>query len=68
MELNENLERRGHCKLPVSEREVAMPGASAGFVHNSKVPGLLWTTHNLHGSRNAEGVVFEKSRRPILWL
>ena len=41
MELNENLERRGHCKLPVSEREVAMPRASVGFVHDSKVPGLL---------------------------
>ena len=39
MELNENLEHRGHCKLPVSEREVAMPRASAGFVQDSKVPG-----------------------------
>ena len=43
MELNENLERRGRCKLPVSEREVAMPRASARFVHDSKVPGLLCT-------------------------
>ena len=41
MELNENLERRGHCELPVSEREVAMLHASVGFVHNSKVPELL---------------------------
>ena len=68
MELNENLERRGHCKLPVSEREVAMPRACAGFVHNSKVPGLLWTIDHLHGFQNAEGVVSEKSRHPILWL
>ena len=68
MELNENLERRGRCKLPVSEREVAMPRASARFVHDSKVPGLLWTTNHLHGSQNAEGVVSEKSRHPILWL
>ena len=28
MELNENLERRGRCRVPVSEREVAMPRAS----------------------------------------
>ena len=68
MELNENLERQGHCKLPVSEREVAMLRASAGFVHDSKVPGFLWMTDHLHGSRNAEGVVFEKSRHPILWI
>ena len=68
MELNENLERRGCCKLPVSEREVAMPSASAGFVHDRKVPGLLWTTDHLHGSRNAEGVVFETSGHSILWL
>ena len=68
MELNENLERRGRCKLSVSEREVAMPRASAGFVHDSKVPGLLWTTDDLHGSRNAKGVVSEKSRHPILWI
>ena len=68
MELNENLERRRHCKLPVSEREVAMPRASTGFVHDSKVPGLLWTTDHLHGSRNAKGVVFEKSRHLILWI
>ena len=61
MELNENLERRGRCKLPVSEREVAMPRASVGFVHDSKVPGLLWMTDHLHGSRNAAGVVSEKS-------
>ena len=57
VELNENLECQGRCKLPVSEREVAMPRASAEFVHNSKVPGLLWMTDHLHGSRNAEGVV-----------
>ena len=68
MELNENLEHRGHCRVPVSEREVAMPCASARFVHDIKVPGLLWTTDHLHGSRNAEGVVFEKSRHPILWI
>ena len=68
MELNENLERRGCCKLPVSEREVAMPRASVGFVHNSKVPRLLWTTDDLHGSRNVEGVVSEKSKHPILWI
>ena len=68
MELNENLERRGRCELPVSKREVAMPRASAGFVHDSKVPGLLWTIDHLHGSRNVEGVVFEKSRHPILWI
>ena len=68
MELNENLERRGRCRVPVSEREVAMPRASAGFVHDIKVPGLLWTTDHLHGSRNAEGVVSEKSRHPILWI
>ena len=68
MELNENLERQGRCKLPISEREVAMPCASAGFVHNSKVPGLLWTTDHLHGSRNAEGVVSEESRYLILWI
>ena len=41
MELNENPKRRGRCKLPVSKREVAMPRASAGFVHDTKVPGLL---------------------------
>ena len=41
MELNENLERRGRCRSLVLEREVAMPCASAGFVHDSKVPGLL---------------------------
>ena len=57
MELNENLERRGRCKLLVSKREVAMP--STGFVHDIKVPGLLWTTDHLHGSRNAEGVVLK---------
>ena len=68
MELNENLERRGRCRVPISEREVAMPRASAGFVHDSKVPGLLWTTDHLHSSRNAEGVVSEKSRHPILWI
>ena len=69
MELNENLERGGRCKLPeLSEREVAMPRASAEFVHNNKVSGLLWTTNHLHGSRNAEGVVSEKSRYPILWI
>ena len=68
MEHNENLERQGRCKLPVSEREVAMPRACVGFVHDSKVLGLLWTTDHLHGSRNAEGVVSEKSRHPILWL
>ena len=68
MELNENLEYLGHCKLHVSEREVAMPCASARFVHDSKVPGLLWTIDHLHGSRNEEGVIFEKSRHPILWL
>ena len=68
MELNENLECRGRCKLPISEREVAMPRAIVGFVHNSKVPGFLWTTDHLHGSRNAERVVFEKSRHPILWI
>ena len=28
MELNENLERRRRCELPVSEREVAIPSAS----------------------------------------
>ena len=39
MELNENLERGGRCKLLVSEREVAMPRASTGFVHDSKVRG-----------------------------
>ena len=61
MELNENLECRGRCKLHVSEREVAMPRASARFVHDSKVPELLWTTNDLHGSRNAVGVVSEKS-------
>ena len=58
MELNENLERRGHCRVPVFAREVAMPRASAGFVHDIKVPELLWTTDHLHGSRNAEGVIF----------
>ena len=68
MELTKNLERRGHCRLLVSEREVAMPRASAGFVHDSKVPGLLWTTDHLHGSRNAEGVVSEESRHLILWI
>ena len=41
MELNENLERQWRCKLPVFEREVAMPRTSAGFVHDSKVPRLL---------------------------
>ena len=41
MELNENLECRGRCKLPLSEKEVAMPRASVGFMHNSKVPRLL---------------------------
>ena len=60
-----NLERRGRCKLPVPEREVAMPRASAGFVHDSKVPGLLWTTDHLYDSWNAEGVVSEKSRKLI---
>ena len=50
MELNENLERRGRCRLLVPKREVAMPRASAGFVHNIKVPGLLWMTDRLHGS------------------
>ena len=59
MELNENLERRGRCKLPISEREVAIPCASARFVHDNKVPGLLWMTDHLHGSRNAEGVVLK---------
>ena len=44
MKRNENLEHRGRCKLPVSEREVAMPRASVGFVHDSKVPGLLGMT------------------------
>ena len=68
MELNENLERRGRCRVPVSEREVAMPRASVGFVHDIKVPRLLWTTDHLHGSQNAEGVVSEKSRHPILWI
>ena len=68
MELNENVERRGRCKLPLSEREVAMPRASPGFVHDSKVLGLLGTIDHLHGSQNAEGVVFEKSRHPILWI
>ena len=68
MEFNENLERRGRCELPVSEREVAIPSASAGFVHDIKVPGLLWMTDHLHGSRNAKGVVSEKSRHPILWI
>ena len=68
MELNEKLEYRGRCKLPLSEREVAMPCASAGFVHDTKVPGLLWTTDHLHGSQNTEGVVSKKSRHPILWL
>ena len=68
MELNENLERQRRCILPVSEREVAMPRASVGFMHDSKVPGLLGTTDYLHGSRNAEGFVFEKSRHPILWI
>ena len=57
MELNENLERRGRCRVPVSAREGAMPRASVGFVHDIKVPGLLWTIDHLHGSRNAEGVV-----------
>ena len=68
MELNENLERRGRCRLSVLEREVAMPHANAGFVHDSKVPGLLWTTDHLHGSQNAEGVVSEESRYLILWI
>ena len=68
MELNENLECRGRCELPISKREVAMPCASTGFVHDSKVPGLLWTIDHLHGSRNAEGVVSEKSRHSILWI
>ena len=68
MELNENLERRGHCRLPTPEREVAMPRASTGFVHDSKVPGLLWTTDHLHGSQNAEGVISEESRHLILWI
>ena len=68
MELNENLERQGRCKLPLFEREVAMPCASTGFVHDSKVLGFLWTTNQLHGSRNTEGVVSEKSTYPILWL
>ena len=61
MELNENLERRGRCKLPLSKREVAMPRASVGFVHDTKVSGLLWTIDHLHGSRNAQGVVFLKN-------
>ena len=52
----------------MTEREVAMPCASARFVHDNKVPGLLWTSDHLHGSRNAEGVVYEKSGYPILWL
>ena len=43
MELNENFELGGHCKLPLSERKVAMPHASAGFVHNTKVPRQLTT-------------------------
>ena len=68
MELNENLKHRGHCKLPVSEREVAMSRTSVGFVHDSKVSGLLSTTDDVHGSRNTEGVVSKKSRYPILWL
>ena len=68
MELNENLERRGSCKLPISERDVAMPCANTRFVHDSKVPGLLWMTDHLHGSQNAEGVVSKKSRHPILWI
>ena len=68
MELNENFECRGHCKLPLSKREVAMLHASAGFVHDTKVPRLLWTTDHLHGSRNVEGVVFEKSKHPVRWL
>ena len=67
MELNENLERQGRCKLPVSKREVAMSRASTGFVHDTKVSGLLKTTDHLHGSWNA-GVISEKSRHPILWL
>ena len=68
MELNENLECRGCCKLPLSKREVAMPHASAGFVHDSKVLGLLWMIDHLHGSQNVEGVVSEKYRHHILWL
>ena len=68
MELNENLERRGCCRVPIPERELAMPRASTGFVHDSKVSGLLWTTDHLHGSRNVEGVVSEESRHLILWI
>ena len=68
MELNENFECRGRCKLPLSEREVAMLCASAGFVQDTKVPRFLWTTDHLHGSRNKMGVVSEKSRHPVGWL
>ena len=68
MELNEYLKRGGCCKLPLSKREVAKPRASTKFVHDTKVPGLLWTIDHLHGSQNVVRVVSKKSRHLILWL
>lgn len=68
MELHEKFEHPGRCKLPLSEWEVAMPRARAGFMHDNSVPRLLRTIDHLHGSRNAERVVLEKFGHPVLWL
>ena len=45
-----------------------MPCASARLLHKTEVSRLLWTTNHLHGLRNIEGVVLEKSGHLVLGL